>query len=146
MKSDNFYAFLLYFKWLQRLRPRFLFRIAVRCRENAFFAEHQWFSGRMLACHAGGPGSIPGWCNFLYIFILTFFLHIPFSKLINWLRFNISRYIFDKSLKKVRSEQEIGHWWIKVHRVPSTLVHSTETALDAEFQDALGGCMIDKYV
>ena len=21
---------------------------------------HQWFSGRMLACHAGGPGSIPG--------------------------------------------------------------------------------------
>ena len=24
---------------------------------------HQWFSGRMLACHAGGPGSIPGWCN-----------------------------------------------------------------------------------
>ena len=22
--------------------------------------EHRWFSGRMLACHAGGPGSIPG--------------------------------------------------------------------------------------
>ena len=21
---------------------------------------HRWFSGRMLACHAGGPGSIPG--------------------------------------------------------------------------------------
>ena len=24
---------------------------------------HRWFSGRMLACHAGGPGSIPGRCK-----------------------------------------------------------------------------------
>ena len=24
--------------------------------------QHRWFSGRMLACHAGGPGSIPGRC------------------------------------------------------------------------------------
>ena len=28
---------------------------------------HWWFSGRILACHAGGPGSIPGQC------ILEFF-------------------------------------------------------------------------
>ncbi|KAJ0177655.1 hypothetical protein K1T71_006528 [Dendrolimus kikuchii] len=27
------------------------------------FAKHRWFSGRMLACHAGGPGSIPGRCK-----------------------------------------------------------------------------------
>ena len=27
---------------------------------------HRWFSGRMLACHAGGPGSIPGRCKFLF--------------------------------------------------------------------------------
>ena len=26
--------------------------------------KHWWFSGRMLACHAGDPGSIPGQCNF----------------------------------------------------------------------------------
>ena len=26
--------------------------------------KHWWFSGRMLACHAGGPGSIPGQCIF----------------------------------------------------------------------------------
>ena len=26
-------------------------------------AEHWWFSGRILACHAGGPGSIPGQCR-----------------------------------------------------------------------------------
>ena len=67
------------------------------------FYQHQWFSGRMLACHAGGPGSIPGWCNFLYIFILTFFC--IFHSL-NWLRFSISRYVFNKLLKKVRSEQK----------------------------------------
>ena len=24
---------------------------------------HWWFSGRILACHAGGPGSIPGRCK-----------------------------------------------------------------------------------
>ena len=29
---------------------------------------HRWFSGRMLACHAGGPGSIPGRCNVLLNF------------------------------------------------------------------------------
>ena len=28
--------------------------------------KHRWFSGRMLACHAGGPGSIPGRCNYLF--------------------------------------------------------------------------------
>ena len=27
--------------------------------------KHWWFSGRMLACHAGGPGSIPGQCIFI---------------------------------------------------------------------------------
>ena len=27
--------------------------------------QHRWFSGRMLACHAGGPGSIPGRCKSL---------------------------------------------------------------------------------
>ena len=32
--------------------------------------KHWWFSGRILACHAGGPGSIPGQCNFLNTTIL----------------------------------------------------------------------------
>ena len=26
-------------------------------------SAHGWFSGRILACHAGGPGSIPGPCR-----------------------------------------------------------------------------------
>ena len=31
------------------------------------YTKHWWFSGRILACHAGGPGSIPGQCiRFLY--------------------------------------------------------------------------------
>ena len=32
---------------------------------HQFASEHRWFSGRILACHAGGPGSIPGRCNLL---------------------------------------------------------------------------------
>ena len=34
-------------------------------KEVDLLSKHRWFSGRMLACHAGGPGSIPGRCNFL---------------------------------------------------------------------------------
>ena len=30
------------------------------------FKKHWWFSGRILACHAGGPGSIPGQCKFFF--------------------------------------------------------------------------------
>jgi hypothetical protein len=29
--------------------------------------KHWWFSGRMLACHAGDPGPIPGQCTFFLI-------------------------------------------------------------------------------
>ena len=35
-------------------------------------AKHRWFSGRMLACHAGGPGSIPGRCNLFSTFRLFY--------------------------------------------------------------------------
>ena len=31
--------------------------------QHADLIQHRWFSGRMLACHAGGPGSIPGRCS-----------------------------------------------------------------------------------
>ena len=33
--------------------------------------RHRWFSGRMLACHAGGPGSIPGRCIFFLFFFAS---------------------------------------------------------------------------
>ena len=31
--------------------------------------KHWWFSGRMLACHAGDPGPIPGQCTFFLLSI-----------------------------------------------------------------------------
>src|SRR4029434_7126749 len=37
-------------------------------RFRPFFSvcgAHWWFSGRILASHAGGPGSIPGQCSWL---------------------------------------------------------------------------------
>ena len=34
------------------------------------YNKHWWFSDRMLACHAGGPGSIPGQCIFCSIFLV----------------------------------------------------------------------------
>ena len=37
---------------------------------------HRWFSGRMLACHAGGPGSIPGRCNLNIFTMYELFSHI----------------------------------------------------------------------
>ena len=37
--------------------------------ERELVWQHCWFSGRMLACHAGGPGSIPGRCNLFHFWI-----------------------------------------------------------------------------
>ena len=31
--------------------------------ERELLRQHRWFSGRMLACHAGGPGSMSGRCS-----------------------------------------------------------------------------------
>ena len=42
----------------------FLTRRNIFAKFGPFRYVHRWFSGRMLACHAGGPGSIPGRCNF----------------------------------------------------------------------------------
>ena len=35
-----------------------MFQMTTMSRKHVY--KHWWFSGRMLACHAGGPGSIPG--------------------------------------------------------------------------------------
>ena len=47
-------------KFLSVSHQRDLF-VAKTCRFRAK-DQHRWFSGRMLACHAGGQGSIPGRC------------------------------------------------------------------------------------
>jgi hypothetical protein len=40
---------------------------------RTIYITHRWFSGRMLACHAGGPGSIPGRCSLFFLFIFATF-------------------------------------------------------------------------
>ena len=51
--------------------------------------KHWWFSGRILACHAGGRGSIPGQCkrpDFFSFFNseVTFFVFLQLT----WSKFN----------------------------------------------------------
>ena len=48
----------------------FLTRRNVIAKFGPFRYVHRWFSGRMLACHAGGPGSIPGRCSYFLVSIL----------------------------------------------------------------------------
>ena len=38
------------------------------------FPRHRWSSGRILACHAGDPGSIPGRCTVFFCCCLSLFL------------------------------------------------------------------------
>ena len=64
--------------------------------KSLYSRKHRWFSGRMLACHAGGPGSIPGRCKFS--FLLSFFG-------INTL-YNVSIWILKLSFKLI--EQNIS--------------------------------------
>ena len=62
MNKENDFIFGI-FKWVLNMysntRSPHLKLINIWC----FVSKHRWFSGRMLACHAGGPGSIPGRCN-----------------------------------------------------------------------------------
>ena len=51
-------------------------RFLAECGSIHFLGEHRWFSGRILACHAGGPGSIPGRCSFRPISLI---LDAPFQ-------------------------------------------------------------------
>ena len=65
------------------------------------FIPHRWCSGRMLACHAGGPGSIPGRC------IFTLLLNdSPLEKKSRWLsvcRFYIGSYVPNVWISQVRT-------------------------------------------
>ena len=53
-----------------------------KCAHRLVLSAHRWFSGRMLACHAGGPGSIPGRCKFSLLLcsiwgIIEFLAYMP---------------------------------------------------------------------
>ena len=47
-------------------------------------SKQRWFSGRILACHAGGPGSIPGRCKLLHPTVISAIFLSGRSKVI-WL-------------------------------------------------------------
>ena len=84
--------------------------------------EHRWFSGRMLACHAGGPGSIPGRCNLRFL-LIVFFSH-GFSIVlffITWFRKNLiwllSLCVLSaKSVQFRRISRSISSYMLKFHR------------------------------
>ena len=44
------------------MKCKILIVINLFLNTSASKCKHRWFSGRMLACHVGGPGSIPGRC------------------------------------------------------------------------------------
>ena len=68
----NFYEMI----YLIRLKSTFI---------NLAFMKHRWFSGRMLACHAGGPGSIPGRCNILpFLLIASVIWNNYLSRSLRW--------------------------------------------------------------
>ena len=69
-------------------------------KRTTLMCQHRWFSGRMLACHAGGPGSIPGRCRFLFnMFTFGQFAHHLYKWLVMCL--NVWRVgIFRKKLEK----------------------------------------------
>ena len=59
-----------FWTWLMPLKQKVCF---AHFLGTGISSEHRWFSGRMLACHAGGPGSIPGRCkSFFTSFTLSY--------------------------------------------------------------------------
>ena len=62
----------------------------------------QWFSGRMLACHVGDPGSIPGWrifCCFLTTVLVYMYTISYINYILTWAheRLNPKIIVFEDS-------------------------------------------------
>ena len=57
---------------------------ASSCQRLVRSDKHWWFSGRILACHAGGPGSIPGQCKCGSSARLCFILNFPLTANLLW--------------------------------------------------------------
>ena len=76
-------------------------------------AKHWWFSGRILACHAGGPGSIPGQCNAAILFFKIYYFFYSFAILMSFFtelvyrwRRHASENIHPKKMSKRDKESE----------------------------------------
>ena len=65
--------------------------------------KQRWFSGRILACHAGGPGSIPGRCRLLSTHLNASWLtddKLGFE-IVDTVFINLIRRIFDNCIKMI---------------------------------------------
>ena len=108
--------------------------------------RHWWFSGRILACHAVGPGSIPGQCIPIFFWPFWQFFFWPAEKRVSskfpccWRRLLVctkspaslaSRSIFHRYIshlvKRVQYQYKTTVWsW--------TVVHFTDTWLNWKFK------------
>jgi hypothetical protein len=81
-RIQSLWCIILHMSWKQFSRiicfsfyPAFYIRIDFEYENNLYIRlftihhKHWWFSGRMLACHAGDPGPIPGQCTFFVAFL-----------------------------------------------------------------------------
>ena len=80
---------------------------------------HRWFSGRMLACHAGGPGSIPGRCNLLIdasgSSVLGILLQEPLFTLCTWDLFCVCTMQYLKGI--LLPNNHLCHWWMSSSQI-----------------------------
>ena len=67
-------------------------------------SKHWWFSGRILACHAGGPGSIPG-RDKVFLF-LTVFIH-SFNIVLREIRPKPGNLILDENFREFWKNREV---------------------------------------
>ena len=78
---------------------------------------HRWSSGRILACHAGGPGSIPGRCKCFFVKYESILIFIAFQFVSLLLRsfFSIKQVWlnlqFAKSLNLFCHKKSCCTWW-----------------------------------
>ena len=62
--GDLFSCIPMMYFWGPRAHEKHLLQINRNL--SVYIFKQRWFSGRILACHAGGPGSIPGRCKFSF--------------------------------------------------------------------------------
>ena len=82
MNPCKLYIRLTFNKLEKKILQGYFTFIVISCLNIPSSSKHRWFSGRMLACHAGGPGSIPGRCrNILLPIFVNFTFHIVYIAL-----------------------------------------------------------------
>ena len=79
-------------EWCKRVSPprvsQSLWRFFTESHQEVRQGGHRWFSGRILASHAGDPGSIPGQCIHFSISSPRFYGQYPWARqVVSYLEF-----------------------------------------------------------